>query len=298
MADPITECPACLSQDIFPYRQTKDYRVTQESFELVRCPQCGLVITQPQPPESAINRYYETDDYISHAAEVRSMMDRLYYGVRRWMVERKKALIERHSIGKDLVDIGTGTGFFALHMRNAGWQVNAFEPSADARRVAKDKHHLEVQEIGKLFDLPGDSADVVTMWHVLEHVHDPNAYIQLIHRVLRDEGMLLIAVPNYQSYDARAYGEYWGAWDVPRHLWHFNPESVFRLLDRHGFKVQKKYVMRFDAFYVALISEKYRRTGFFGYIRAIVIGCLSNILSLFYRSRGSSIIYVAEKRKH
>jgi 2-polyprenyl-3-methyl-5-hydroxy-6-metoxy-1,4-benzoquinol methylase len=243
-----------------------------------------------------IGKYYETDDYISHASDARSVMDRVYYAVRRWMAGRKEALVSRYANGKALVDIGTGTGFFAAHMQGAGWQVKAFEPSSDARAIARKVHGLDVHDVDKLFELKPDSVDVVTMWHVLEHVHDPNAYIELIYNSLRAGGVALIALPNYTSHDSRLYGSDWGAWDVPRHLWHFSPFAVNQLLTRHGFRMKKSYVMRFDAFYVSLISEKYRGTGALGVLRAMIIGCWSNLVSLFIRSRGSSLIYVAQKK--
>lgn len=291
----IAECPACGSPDLFPYRDVRDLRVTQEIFHLLRCPQCGLVITTPQPPESEIGRYYETEDYISHAAEARSLMDKVYYRVRLYMAGRKLRLIRKYTIGKRLIDIGAGTGFFGAFLQQKGWLVRAFEPGESARDVAREQHGIEVEDIPELFNQEPGSADAITMWHVLEHVHNPNQYLTTIHGLLAPGGRLFLALPNYMSTDCSYYKTDWAAWDVPRHLWHFHAYALERMLACNGFVIEAKYGMPFDTFYVSLVSEKYRGGGLVRAVRALCIASLSNLIAFTRVKKSSSIIYVVSK---
>lgn len=290
-------CPACQSPDLIPYLDVKDLRVTQEAFHLLCCSQCGLVITTPRPDVGEIGRYYETDDYISHSATSRTFMDRLYYTVRMIMVRRKKALIEKFVQGRRLADVGAGSGFFAGYMQSKGWQVLAFEPNTGARAIAREQHQLDIREGEAFFAIPLHSLDAVTMWHVLEHVHDPNAYLSQICKCLTDDGTVFIAVPNYRSLDARIYREFWAAWDVPRHLWHFSPESMSRLLSRHGCEIIRQDKMPFDAFYVSLMSERYLGGGVLRMFRGMWVGLLSHLFALIGKGRASSILFVVRKAK-
>lgn len=291
--DFVRTCPVCDGQKFVPFMETTDFRATHEAFALLRCAGCGLVVTQPQPTPDVIGGYYETEDYISHAARARSAMDSIYYGVRSWMAKRKHGLLRKFARGKNLVDIGAGSGHFAAHMRQEGWSVEALEPSANARKVAHEMHGINLHDTSQLFEFPDGQADVVTMWHVLEHVHDPNAYLQEIFRVLTFNGVLFLALPNHKSTDAAFYGHFWGAWDVPRHLWHFHPGAVAQILRRHGFNIVKRYRMPFDAFYVAFLSEKYKKRGWL--LRGFLVGACSVFVSLFSIKRSSSVIYVVRK---
>lgn len=288
-------CPACKGDVVLPYLHAKDWRVTKEDFALDRCAICGLVITQPQPAEALIGRYYETDDYISHAVSARSLLDRVYHRVRLYMAGKKHALIRRYTTGKRLTDIGAGNGFFAAFMQSKGYAVSGFEPSANARTAALNAHHIELNEMQKLFQQESASADAVTLWHVLEHVHDPETYLQSIHRILAPDGVLFLAMPNYRALDAWFYGTHWAAWDVPRHLWHFHTASVRKLFQRTGFELIRRRGMPFDAFYVSLLSEKYRGSSTMGVSRGFVIGLLSNIRALINPGRSSSVLYIARK---
>jgi SAM-dependent methyltransferase len=182
-------------------------------------------------------------------------------------------------------------------MQILGWRVHALEPSPQARDQALQVHGLKLEDVNALFDRPAKSADVITMWHVLEHVHTPEKYLLRIHEILDEKGALFLALPNYTSFDARWYRAFWGAWDVPRHLWHFSPVAIKTLLDRTGFELIKEYTLPFDAFYVSLISEKYRGGGLLRMIRAVIIGKWSFLLSLFNKEKASSIVYVCQKSK-
>jgi SAM-dependent methyltransferase len=260
--------------------------------------QCGLVITQDAPAETDIWHYYETEDYISHSDKSKSLMDRLYFLVRRKMAERKRSWIERFTNGKRLIDIGAGTGYFLTRMQEHGWSVIGMEPSEAAREIALRSHGIRLVDPGKLFVIAPASADVITMWHVLEHVHTPEKYLDRIHEVLIPDGVLFIALPNYRSLDARFYGSQWGAWDVPRHLWHFSPEAITSLVQRKGFTLIRTLTLPFDEFYVALISEKYRGGGLMRMMRALVIGSVSRLNAIFRRKNSSSVVYVCRKKSY
>ena len=205
----------------------------------------------------------------------------------------KRKVIER-LIGKKtgtLLDIGCGTGAFLHTMQEAGWQVTGLEPESAARQRAQVLYQLVVAPSEKLFSLPGRSFDVITMWHVLEHVHELHAYLRQIKELLAPGGILLIAVPNYTSYDQQVYRQFWAAYDVPRHLYHFSPGSVNVLMAQHSLKIDRLLPMWYDSFYVSMLSEGYK-TGKRHFARALVNGALSNMKALFGTARCSSVIYV------
>lgn len=189
-----------------------------------------------------------------------------------------------------LLDIGSGTGAFLHYMKQNGWQATGLEPDEQARDNAKKIYNVDAQPVEQLFSLPSASFDAITMWHVLEHVHEVHAYLQQIRTLLKPGGSLLIAVPNYTSPDADHYGPFWAAYDVPRHLYHFSPASMEQLLQQHQLKIIKKHPMVFDAFYVSLLSEKYK-TGRSRMIAGAWSGFRSYRKALKETDRCSSIVY-------
>jgi ubiquinone/menaquinone biosynthesis C-methylase UbiE len=194
----------------------------------------------------------------------------------------------------DLLDIGAGTGAFANIMQRWGWNIKGLEPDEIARQNALTNYKLSLENPEKLYDFPADTFDALTMWHVLEHVHDLHGYLQTFQKILRKDGKLIIAVPNYTSNDAKAYAEYWAAYDVPRHLYHFSPASMKVLLESEGFALQQVKPMWFDSFYVSMLSEKYKNGS--NLIKAFWNGLSSNIKAISDKRRCSSIIYIAEKK--
>ncbi len=195
-----------------------------------------------------------------------------------------------------LLDVGAGTGAFASIMQRGGWEVTGLEPDDTARQNAIQKYGLDFQLPEALYGLEPQRFDVVTMWHVLEHVHELHAYLQHCERILKTTGTLLIAVPNYTSLDAGIYREYWAAYDVPRHLYHFSPESMQNLLQQHGFTITQYIPMLFDSFYISMLSEQYK-TGRSGLLRAFFNGLRSNINAGRNAAKYSSVIYVVKKPK-
>ena len=285
-------CPVCTSRDIWPVFPVKDYTVSGEIFQVWHCDTCRNRFTQGVPGPDTIGSYYQSEEYVSHSNTSRGLINQLYQWVRRYTLGRKRNTIRDWSgISKGrLLDIGCGTGEFAATMQRAGWEVMGLEPDAGARAQAEERHGLKVAAPEVLFDLQGPY-DVVTLWHVLEHVHDLHGYLRQIRQLLRPGGTLFIAVPNFTAPDAVHYQAAWAAYDVPRHLYHFSPSGMSRLLAQHGLDVQAQRHMPFDAFYVSLLSEKYQH-GQPRLIPAFLTGLATWWQAISQVEKSSSVLYV------
>ena len=289
-------CPACKSNQISPVLSAKDYTVSGNYFEIWTCEDCSLRFTQDIPDEQTIGQFYQSENYISHSGTKQGVVNRLYHVVRNFTLGQKKRWIEKYTglqSGR-LLDIGCGTGEFAHFMAEANWQVQGLEPDPGARAFAKKTYRLKVEESQQLFDLDENYFDVISMWHVLEHVHRLDEYLQQIHKILASNGTLAIAVPNYTASDAKAYHSEWAAYDVPRHLYHFSPKAMSSFLERHHFELKKMIALPFDPFYVSLLSENYRH----GKTR-LIAGGVQGLKSFLHHvgkpARASSILYLARK---
>lgn len=289
------QCPVCSSELINKSILIKDYSVSEALFELWSCANCTAMFTQNVPDVESIGAYYQSENYISHSDTQKGLINSLYHLVRNYTLKRKRTLIKRASgLRKGrLLDVGAGTGAFAHTMLAAGWEVTALEPDKGAATVAKKKYGLSLMPYETLFKLE-DRFDVITLWHVLEHVHDLQGYLNRFNALLKPGGKLIIAVPNYKSEDRRHYGSFWAAWDVPRHLYHFSPLSMEMLLKRHGFTLASVKPMWFDSFYVSLLSEKYK-SGKNNFLRAFCWGIRSNWAAFRKTERCSSVIYIARQ---
>ena len=289
-------CPVCNSTNIAAALQAKDNTVSKELFTIWQCGNCTLRFTQNIPDENDIGAYYQSSDYISHSNTNKGFINKLYHAVRSVTLSSKKNLVEKYS-GKSkgsLLDVGAGTGAFASTMQKNGWNVTALEPDATARANAEKDFNITLQPSENLFSLKDGSFDAITLWHVLEHVHDLHNYINKFYSLLKEDGVLIIAVPNYTSYDANEYESAWAAYDVPRHLYHFSPKSMKTLLGKHKFKLKKYKPMWFDSYYISLLSEKYL-TGKSNPLKAFISGTISNLHTLKSKQKSSSIIYIAQK---
>ena len=291
-----SSCPSCSGTDIWQDMDIRDHSVSGEMFAVYRCNGCGLKFTNPCPSEEAIGRYYGSEEYVSHTDTRKGLINRLYHSVRKLTLKHKRKMAIKAS-GKSegaLLDYGCGTGAFLSVMREGGWTVTGLEPDPLARANAKALHGIEAAAPEALAALPDGYFDVVTLWHVLEHVHQLHATIEGLRRVLRPGGTLFIAVPNHTSRDAMHYGACWAAWDLPRHLYHFSPDSMKKLLSAHGLTVKYMRPMWFDAFYVSMLSEKYLH-GRVRLLPAVISGAMSNLMALFNVKRCSSVIYEVVK---
>jgi 2-polyprenyl-3-methyl-5-hydroxy-6-metoxy-1,4-benzoquinol methylase len=290
------QCPVCTGKNIKPAFSAKDYTVTQESFDVWICNSCSSGFTQNVPAKESIGKYYQSAAYVSHSDTKEGLVNRLYHSVRSITLSGKRKLVSSETgLNKGaILDIGCGTGAFLSGMKNAGWSATGLEPDETARNKARELYQLEPRSSDELFQLPAASFDAITMWHVLEHVHQLDQYLDRIHLLLKERGVLFIAVPNLQSYDAAHYKECWAAYDVPRHLYHFSANGMEQLLHRHGLKLKKIKPMWFDSFYVSMLSEQYLN-GKGNIIKACCIGFLSNLKAMFNRRKCSSLIYIVSK---
>ena len=259
----VQQCPVCDGKAFSPFLTCTDFFVSGEQFSIKQCNSCGFKITENIEDEDNIGAYYQSENYISHSNTSKGVVNSIYHAVRKYMLGRKRILVEKATSLKtgQILDVGTGTGFFLNEMKQNGWQVTGTEKSSDARDFAKKEFNLDNLPSEKLFTLKDKSFDVITLWHVLEHIHLINENMETFHRLLKEKGKLIIAVPNHSSTDAKHYKEFWAAYDVPRHIWHFAPKQMKQLGEIHGFKLSSLHTMPFDSFYVAMLSEKYKKIG-------------------------------------
>jgi 2-polyprenyl-3-methyl-5-hydroxy-6-metoxy-1,4-benzoquinol methylase len=250
-----------------------DYSVSKESFDLYYDQDLDMLITSPQPSPENLGKYYESTDYISHTDSKRSLFEKAYHFVKGIALNNKLNLINNCSAAKgNLLDIGAGTGDFLLTAKQNGWNTIGVEPSEKAKGIAINKG---IKFSDSTQELESHSFDVITMWHVLEHVPNLEIQIRELKRLVKPNGTIIIAVPNYKSYDANYYGKFWAAFDVPIHFWHFSKTAIQLIFEKENIKLEKVLPMKFDSFYVSLLSEKYKN-GKMNYVNAIWIGLMSN----------------------
>jgi 2-polyprenyl-3-methyl-5-hydroxy-6-metoxy-1,4-benzoquinol methylase len=289
-------CPLCSSEKISLLLSCKDYFVSKEEFPIFRCSDCGFSFTQDYPEENEIGSFYESDEYISHSDTAKGFANQVYRVARSLMLRKKRDLIQ-HITGLkqgSIVDIGSGTGYFASVMKKSGWRVRGIEINEKARNFSISHFGLEVSSPGQLSSIDSDSFDCVTLWHVLEHFHNPFEYMLEIRRVLKPGAFCVIALPNSGSYDTIHFGQYWAAWDVPRHLWHFKP-STFRVFsEKTGFSLEDMKTLPLDVFYISQLSEKYKGSSLY-FLKGIVIASAFAFLTMFNKKRSSSVIYILRK---
>ncbi len=270
----------------------KDFSVSGESFSLLLNEEYQILKTHPQPTLDKLGSYYEFEDYISHTDGKRTMFEKMYHFIKRKAIRDKVKLINSYQPLKGkILDIGAGTGDFLLECKNQNWDILGIEPNDKAKGIAVGKGIKFGDTIEKL---ESNSFDVITMWHVLEHVPDVEHQVAELKRLLKPSGTIIIAVPNFKSYDANYYKEFWAAYDVPRHLWHFSKTAIEKLFDKQNMNLEDIKPMWFDSFYVSLLSEKYK-SGKMNFISGFFIGLISNV-SGFFKKEFSSHIYVLKNK--
>ncbi|MEQ9424130.1 MAG: class I SAM-dependent methyltransferase [Cyclobacteriaceae bacterium] len=295
MYEKVLECPICSHQGFSNHIICTDHLVSDEAFAIVKCDNCGLKVTSPRPNAENIGKYYESEDYASHQQSSRSLMDVAYKTVRGFALNKKLKLVNSLATepGK-LLDVGCGTGLFLNTCEKGKWKTAGVEVNNNARESASKivRGHiyesLDNLELKKTFD-------VITAWHVIEHLHDLRGSLKMMRKLLKKDGSVVIAVPNSDSWDADNYKEFWAAYDVPRHLYHFNQLNIKELANELKFKVKQVLPMKLDSFYVSLLSEKYKY-GSTNYLRAINNGLKSNRWARKNQNNYSSLIYILSKK--
>ncbi|MCJ7800972.1 MAG: class I SAM-dependent methyltransferase [Candidatus Marinimicrobia bacterium] len=293
----VQNCPACGSNNYIKVLTTTDYLVSRESFEIMECNDCSLRFTSPIPNNNEIGNYYKSDDYISHTGRGNSIINKIYRIVRYFTLHSKKKKVIKFSQNQSgsILDIGCGTGNFLKIMKQSGWKINGVEINDTARGIAKNNTGSVILNQIEFFESK-QKYDVITLWHSLEHLHDLKRYLNKISISLNANGMVMIAVPNYQSFDADYFKQYWAAYEVPRHLYHFSFDAIVKLLEKFKFKLLQSVQLPFDSSYISLLSEMSVRKKQ-NIVKAFLVGLKSYFAGRRDTKRGSSILYVFKKNQ-
>lgn len=283
------QCPVCDSKKAEHYISALDHNVSMDVFHITSCIECGLKFTNPRPTEDTIGKYYLSESYVSHSGTKKGLINSLYHIVRKYQLKKKMKMITKFSSVKTLLDIGCGTGEFLRVFSKIGWDVSGIEPDKKARCYAEKNYELFIKETLK--DYPNKPVSVITMWHALEHVYNLKEDLIKISSLLIDKGYLIIAVPNCNSYDAKHYKEHWAAYDLPIHLYHFNKTDIENLCSQINFKLIEIKPLKFDSFYISMLSEKKKKGSL---AKALFIGLKSN-LKARHKVNHSSLIYILQK---
>ena len=289
-------CPLCSSEKIALQFKCNDFFISHNDFAIFKCSACDFLFTQDYPEENEMAQFYESNNYISHSDTSEGFSNKLYRIARSKMLHKKKELIRKITgLNKGtLLDIGSGTGYFADTMKKAGWLAKGIEINEKSRNFSISHFGLEIATPDKISSFENYGFDCITLWHVLEHFHDPFNYISEIYRLLKPGGVCVIALPNCSSYDAEHYKKYWAAWDVPRHLWHFNPVTFRLFSENPGFIFEDLRILPLDVFYISQLSEKYKGSSL-PFLKGIANATVFATMSVFKKGRSSSVIYILRK---
>ncbi len=293
MFEKVEKCPVCESTDFSNYKIIKDHAISGESFALSKCAKCSFIFTNPRPSIPFIGKYYEHPNYISHTNKSKNITDILYKTIRKYTLNKKVKLINSLSEKGKILDIGCGNGHFLNECANNNWQVFGMESNETARNNATELIQKNIyNSIEQVCETK--KYNIITLWHVLEHIHELDVYLKTIKKCLKKGGKIIIAVPNVESYDAKYFDEFWAAYDVPRHLYHFSSKTIKKLLKNHKLHVNQILPMPFDAYYVSLLSIKYKEKSN-NFLKAYTIGAKSNKLAKENNNNFSSLIYIVNK---
>lgn len=287
-------CKICNQPVDEPGIEVKDFSVSKEKFQIKHCDHCLNYYTSNAPKEHEIGRYYESEEYVSHNDTKEGLIHKLYHAVRNYSLKQKLKLVGQIQTGKNILDYGCGTGAFLKACKDHNYNTLGIEPNPVAVATAAKKG-IKCEEPNYLKEIETQSIDTITLWHVLEHIHKLDYTLEQFDRILTENGTLIIAVPNINSYDSKYYKRHWAALDVPRHLYHFTPNGIEKVLKNKGFRLTKTIGMKFDSFYVSMLSEKYldKYPKPLQLARAFIVGLKSNLKA--GKTNYSSNIYVFKK---
>lgn len=288
-------CKICQSQEIEKYLKLKDHFLSQEDFKIDICLNCGFKFTNPHPQEKELTNYYKSEDYVSHSDKNEGLFFKLYNIVKNRSLKNKYCLVSK-IVGKTgkVLDYGCGSGDLLKVFKKKNWHIEGIENDNETRNYASAKLNHKLLAPTEISNLKAQTFDVIMLWHVLEHIVDLNEIFQQLLKLIKPNSFIIIAVPNSDSYDARYYGKYWAAYDVPRHLYHFNHHTFQKFVNNHGCKIIKQKGMVFDAFYVSMLSEKYKKS-MVPIFKGGLMGTISNLKARFFTKNFSSTIYVLER---
>lgn len=290
----IKKCPWCDSEKTQLHLWVKDEFLSKEEFQIFECLHCGLLFTEPRPPKDKIGEYYKSEEYYSHQENKKGFIPKLYESIKAINLKAKYKIATKGIKKGKVLDIGCGVGDYLHTMETEGWETTGIEPSEEAKAIAKKRMKAQLYSPEEIDQLKNESFDLITMWHVLEHVDDLKTEIAHLERLLKRGGRLVLALPNYKSYDANYYKEYWAAYDVPRHLNHFCKISIGNIFKNSQLKWIETKRLRWDAYYISFMSEQYKRHSL-PLIKGAIRGLISNINARKTRE-WSSLVYIFEKQ--
>lgn len=285
-------CPWCDSEKTQMHLWVKDLFLTQEPFEIYECLKCGLLFTEPRPDANSIGKYYQSEEYYSHQENKSGFIPKIYESIKRVNLRHKRKLATKGLKVGTMLEIGCGVGDFLHEMEQKGWNCTGIEPSKEAKAIAKNRVKAHILNPDELASLEDENFDLITMWHVLEHVDNLKEEVMHLQRLLKKGGRLVLALPNYKSADAEFYREYWAAYDVPRHLNHFCRESINNIFKNTKLKLKKTDKLVWDAYYISYMSEKYKN-----HTLPLLKGALRGLISNCKAQKSgewSSLVYVLE----
>lgn len=287
------KCPWCESQKTQTYLWVKDEFLSKEDFQINECHNCGLLFTQPRPSKDKIGEYYKSDEYYSHQENKKGLIPNIYELIKHINLKKKWKTAANNMQSGKILDIGCGVGDFLHIMEEKGWETTGIEPSEDAKKIARKRVKAKILAPEEIAELEDESQDLITMWHVLEHVDDLKSEVYHLHRLLKKGGRLVLALPNFQSFDAQHYKRFWAAYDVPRHLNHFSKKSITKIFSNSALKLTKTDKLIWDAFYISYMSEQYQHHNM-ALIRGAMRGLQSNIKAT-KSGEWSSLVYIFQK---
>ncbi len=289
------ECPICRHRDFSTFLKCLDYTVSHETFQIEKCQFCDLVFTNPRPDHQEIDKYYKSDAYISHSNSTKGLLNFVYQKIRSIAIKSKvNKITALNPFQKSILDYGSGTGEFLKAMKAEGWNCQGIEPSLEVREMSKANYKLDIENPKALQTINEGKFGVITLWHVLEHIHDLKETVYLLEKTLGIGGFIIIAVPNRESWDADHYNEYWAGYDVPRHLYHFSKKDILSLFGKLGLKLIAIHPMFYDPFYISILSEKYKN-GKTNYLNAFINGIKITIKGRKEITQNSSLVYIFQK---
>ena len=290
------KCPWCNSENNSKFLELKDYFLTQENFEILECNDCKLLFTTPCPAPDKIGDYYKSEDYLSHNESKKGIVPKIYNLVKKVNIKNKFNITVngQQTTDNSILDIGCGVGDFLNYAKEKGCNITGIEPSEDARKIAEEKLGTKIFSPEELQNIPNESFDIVTMWHVLEHVADLKTEIDHLERIVKKNGRLVLALPNYKSFDAEYYKDKWAAYDVPRHLNHFSSTSIKNIFDTTAFQLIDIKPLKWDSYYISMLSEQYLKHSNV-LLKAMITGCKSNCKAI-KSGEYSSLVYVFTKK--